>query len=162
MTSKNRTGRSVANLSLGGLLSPMTNQAVAAAADAGLFMAVAAGNNGLPTLTASPASEPKACTVGATDEQDMRASFSNFGGLVDVFAPGVDVKSTWNNGTDETNVLSGTSMATPHVAGLGAYLLGLEGERSAGDLCTRIQELSTKGVVGLALSRNYLAFNGVE
>lgn len=161
MKTKGRTGKSVANLSLGGIISPMTNQAVAQAADEGLFMAVAAGNNGLPTITASPASEPKACTVGATDIDDNRAYFSNFGLLVDIFAPGVNVESTWNNGSDETNTISGTSMATPHITGLGAYLLALEGARTPDALCRRMQDLSTKDAIFLPLSKNYLAYNGL-
>lgn len=88
MKAKNRVGKSVANLSLGGPFSPMTNQAAAEAVAQGLFLAVAAGNSGLPTITASPASEKSVCTVGATDKDDNRASFSNFGALVDIFAPG--------------------------------------------------------------------------
>lgn len=81
-TQKGRIGKSVLNLSLGGLLSPMTNQAVTEAVNQGMFLAVAAGNSGLPTITASPASAPAVCTVGATDANDARASFSNFGLLV--------------------------------------------------------------------------------
>ncbi|KAH7049177.1 peptidase S8/S53 domain-containing protein [Macrophomina phaseolina] len=157
---------SVGNLSLGGIISTAQMQAVRAAVDAGLFLAVAAGNSGLPTILFSPANEQSACTVGATDKDDKLASFSNFGLLVDVLAPGVDIKSTWNDG--KTNIISGTSMATPHVAGLGAYLLGLEQRRSPRDLCARIQSLSTKdkvtGTAGLPppLTKNYLAFNGAS
>lgn len=89
---------SVGNLSLGGIISTAQMQAVRAAVDAGLFLAVAAGNSGLPTILFSPANEQSACTVGATDKDDKLASFSNFGLLVDVLAPGVDIKSTWNDG----------------------------------------------------------------
>ncbi|KAB8349456.1 hypothetical protein FH972_023483 [Carpinus fangiana] len=159
---KGRVGKAVGNLSLGGLFSPTTNQAAAQAISQGLFLAIAAGNNGLPTITSSPASEPSACTVGATDINDARASFSNFGYLVDIFAPGVNVTSTWIGGPDDTNTISGTSMATPHITGLGAYLLALEGPRTPAALCSRIQALATKGVIsnpGL-LSKNYLAYNG--
>lgn len=126
-TQKGRIGKSVLNLSLGGPTSPTTNQAVAEAVNEGMFLAVAAGNSGLPTITASPASAPEVCTVGASDSNDARASFSNFGLLVDIFAPGVDVTSTWIDGPDDTNTISGTSMASPHVAGLAAYFLGLGG-----------------------------------
>lgn len=150
-------------MSLGGLrLGEATNQAAAAAVEAGLFLAVAAGNDGLPAFLFSPASEPTVCTVGASDSDDSRASFSNFGALVDIFAPGVDVLSAWNNGTTETNVISGTSMATPHITGLGAYLLALEGDRDPIALCERIQELSTVDALsnpGL-FTENRLAFNG--
>lgn len=165
MNSKGRRGKAVGNLSLGGLFSPTTNAAVAEAVRQGLFLAVAAGNSGLPTFTASPASEPSVCTVGATDAQDNRASFSNFGLLVDVFAPGVNVTSAWFESDTDTNTISGTSMASPHVAGLGAYLLGLEGAREPGPLCERIRALSTKGKIRaldtlLGLSKNQLAYNG--
>lgn len=90
---------SVANMSLGGIYNTAQKDAVKAAIDAGLFMAVAAGNDGLPTLLFSPANEPSACTVGATDKDDNLASFSNWGSLVDILAPGVDIESTWNNGS---------------------------------------------------------------
>jgi subtilisin family serine protease len=84
---------------------------------------------------------------------------------VDVVAPGVDVESAFIGGPHKTAVLSGTSMAAPHVAGLGAYLLALEGERDPQDLCKRIQDLSTEGAVsGLQtlLTPNKLIFNGVK
>lgn len=77
----------------------------------------------------------------------------------------MDVTSAFIGGPDETAVLSGTSMAAPHIAGLGAYLLALEGERSPEDLCDRIRQLSTKGKVSglqLLLNKNNLAFNGAE
>lgn len=123
---------------------------------------MAAGNDGLPAELFSPASEPTVCTVGATDASDARASFSNWGPDVDVFAPGVDILSTWTGGPDDTEVLSGTSMASPHVAGLAAYLIALEGERKPVALCERVRKLATPGVVsnpGL-LTPNLLAFNG--
>ncbi|KAI1077090.1 oryzin precursor [Whalleya microplaca] len=160
-TSKGRIGKAVANLSLGAfrLLSSSTNTAAAAAVEAGLFLAVAAGNDGLPAFLSSPASEPTVCTVGAVESDDSRASFSNFGSLVDVFAPGVDIISTWNNGS--TGIISGTSMATPHITGLGAYLLGLEGARDPAALCERIQKLATPDVVTNSLStNNIIAYNG--
>ncbi|PPJ54789.1 hypothetical protein CBER1_04027 [Cercospora berteroae] len=161
--SKGRIGKAVGNLSLGGPLSPATNAAVAEAVAEGLFLAVAAGNSGLPTITASPASAPEVCTVGASDDQDRRASYSNFGLLVDVFAPGSNITSTWIDSDSDTNTISGTSMASPHVAGLGAYLLALEGPQDPQALCSRIQELSTKNALNLGLqlfSGNRLAYNG--
>lgn len=160
MKAKGRTRKSVANLSLGGIPSPMTNAAAKEAVAQGLFLAVAAGNSGLPTITASPASEPDVCTVAASDSNDNRASFSNFGLLVDIFAAGVNVTSTWIDGPDDTNTISGTSMATPHITGLGAYLLGLEGAREPKALCQRMKDIATKGKVKLALSANDLAYNG--
>ncbi|KAF2739732.1 subtilisin-like serine protease-like protein PR1A [Polyplosphaeria fusca] len=152
---------SVANMSLGGGKNDAVNQAVAAAVASGLFMAVAAGNDYDDAQFYSPASEPSACTVGATDSTDTRAAFSNTGTLVDVFAPGVQVLSTWNNGG--TNSISGTSMATPHIAGLGAYLLSFE-SIDVSELCARIAALSQEGKIAdiPAGTVNLLAFNGAE
>ena len=156
----------MANLSLGGSrlldLGSTTNDAAAAAVEAGGFLAVAAGNDGLPAFLSTPASEPTVCTVGATERDDSKASFSNFGSLVDVFAPGVNITSTWNDG--KTNTISGTSMASPHIAGLGAYLLALEGARNPIELCERIQELAGDNaeVTGSLSSNNVLAYNGAS
>jgi subtilisin family serine protease len=169
---------SVANMSLGGGKSQAVNDAVsflhyptwlehqltflqvANAIAAGVFFGVAAGNNNADSANFSPASEPSACTVGASDINDVKASFSNYGSLVDVFAPGVGILSAWNNG--QTNTISGTSMATPHVVGLAAYLLALESIPTSG-LCERIIELGIKDVVTNlpAGTPNVLAFNGV-
>ncbi|OTB06536.1 hypothetical protein M426DRAFT_55170, partial [Hypoxylon sp. CI-4A] len=161
-TSKERIGKAVANISLGAikLLASSVNTASAAAVQAGLFLAVAAGNGNLDAGQFSPASEPTVCTVGATEANDTRAGFSNYGSFIDVFAPGVDIVSTWNNGS--TGVISGTSMATPHITGLAAYLLALEGRRDPVALCNRIQELATPGIVTDSLSaNNLLAYNGL-
>jgi len=96
------------------------------------------------------------------DRNDAKASFSNFGPVVDIFGPGVDIISAWIGSTSATNTISGTSMASPHIAGLGAYLIALEGTRTPAALCTRIQSLSTKNVITAAGSGspNYLAYNG--
>jgi hypothetical protein len=85
-------------MSLGGSKSTAVNSAAANAVSAGLFMGVAAGNDGANAANYSPASEPTVCTVGATDVNDKIASFSNYGSVVDIFAPGVSILSTWNNG----------------------------------------------------------------
>ncbi|KAF1950986.1 subtilisin-like serine protease-like protein PR1A [Byssothecium circinans] len=150
----------VANLSLGGGKSTAVNSAAASTVSAGVFLAVAAGNDGANAANYSPASEPSAFTVGATDSSDRLASFSNYGSVVDILAPGVSILSTWNNGG--TNTISGTSMAAPHIAGLGAYLLGLEGKTTPAALGSRIQSLSTKNrITGVPSGTvNYLAFNG--
>jgi len=159
--SKGRIGKAVANLSLGGIFSPSTNAAAAEAVSQGLFLAVAAGNDGLPAFTSSPASEKSVCTIGASDASDNKASFSNFGSLVDVFAPGVNVTSAWIDGPDDTNTISGTSMATPHVTGLGAYLLALEGAKDPIALCDRIKALANKKVKNPGLfTTNGVAYNG--
>ncbi|KAK5987784.1 Cuticle-degrading protease [Cladobotryum mycophilum] len=134
----------VANMSLGGSKSAQVNAAAAAVVKANVFLAVAAGNESRDAETSSPASEASACTVGATDKTDALASYSNFGALVDVLAPGTDIKSTWPGG--KTNTISGTSMASPHVAGLGAYLLGL-GNVKAADVCATLAKTALKGAI---------------
>jgi subtilisin family serine protease len=155
-----RTGRSVISMSLGGGFSQASNNAVAEAVAAGIFTAVAAGNDGVNAANTSPASTPTAFTVGATDSTDTRGSFSNFGSVLDIFAPGVNVKSAWIGGTTTTRTISGTSMACPHVAGLAAYLIGLEGTRTPAALGARIQSLSNKNLVKSpgSGSPNYLAY----
>ncbi|KAI0470218.1 proteinase T-like protein [Xylaria cf. heliscus] len=149
----------VANMSLGGASSTSINSAARAMISAGVFLAVAAGNSNTDASSTSPAGEPNVCTVGATTSADARASFSNYGSVVDIFAPGQDVLSTWNNGG--TNTISGTSMASPHVAGLGAYLLAAEGQKAPQALCAYIASIATSGALtGVPSgSVNKLAFN---
>jgi subtilisin family serine protease len=132
----------VVNMSLGGGLSTAINNAATGITNAGLFLAVAAGNEGQNAANVSPASTASACTVGATDINDRTASFSNFGAVLDVYAPGVNVLSTWIGST--TRSISGTSMASPHIAGLGAYYLGL-GASTPTNLCTYIRSQALSG-----------------
>ncbi|KAI9503911.1 peptidase S8/S53 domain-containing protein [Coemansia spiralis] len=139
---------SVANMSLGGGLSRALNLAVDAAVRAGVHYAVAAGNDNRDACDYSPASSPNAITVGATTITDERAWFSNYGKCVDVFAPGKDILSTWIGSRYQTNTISGTSMASPHVAGLAAYLLSKSNSTLTGEeLKSLINDLSTKGAV---------------
>jgi len=104
----------VINMSLGGGFSQSINDAVAAAADAGIVVVVAAGNSNANACNYSPASEPKAITVGSTTNTDARSSFSNFGDCVDVYDPGSGITSAWIGSTSATRTISGTSMASPH------------------------------------------------
>ena len=152
----------VANMSLGGGYSASSNSAAAAMVKAGVFLAVAAGNDGKNAANYSPASEPTVCTVGATTSADAIASYSNFGTLVDIFAPGSSILSTWIGTTTATNTISGTSMATPHVAGLAAYLLTLLGKKTPAALCAYIASTANSGVItGIPSGTiNKLAFNG--
>ncbi|KAG4220271.1 hypothetical protein PC116_g31250 [Phytophthora cactorum] len=152
----------VANMSLGSDFSFTVNFAAQALVEAGVFLAVAAGNSARDARDTSPASEPSVCTVGASDKTDAIAYFSNYGSVVDVFAPGVDVVSSFIGGKDVTHTYSGTSMASPHVAGLGAYLLALEGQKSPTELCSYIQEIATSGALSGVPSntKNLVAFNG--
>ena len=111
----------VANMSLGGGASSTLDAAVQRVIADGVTMAVAAGNENADSCGASPARVPDALTVAASDRNDARASFSNRGTCVDLFAPGVDITSDWLSGG--TNTISGTSMATPHVTGAAALYL---------------------------------------
>jgi aqualysin 1 len=113
----------VANLSLGSSKSATVNAAVAGAFNKGVVMVVAAGNSNADACQYSPASEPTAITVGATTSGDARASYSNYGSCVDLFAPGSSITSAWYTGTGAINTINGTSMASPHVAGIAALAL---------------------------------------
>lgn len=113
----------VANLSLGSSKSSTVNAAVAGAFNKGVTMVVAAGNSNADACLYSPSSEPTAITVGATTSSDARASYSNFGSCVDVFAPGSSITSAWYTSATATNTISGTSMASPHVAGVAVLAL---------------------------------------
>lgn len=159
-----RAANAVISMSLGGPVSQAFNTAVEAATSNGVLSVVAAGNSFADASNYSPASAPSAITVGAVDVNNNKPGFSNFGAVVDVFAPGVDVLSTWIGGEDATNTISGTSMACPHVAGLALYLKGLEGLASPGEVADRIVELATEDVVGSpgTGSPNRLAYNGIE
>ena len=118
----------VANMSLGGGFSGTLNTAVTNAIASGVTFAVAAGNSyGANACNYSPASAPNALTVGATTSTDARASYSNVGTCVDLFAPGSSIKSAWSTGDGATNTISGTSMASPHVAGVAALYLSATG-----------------------------------
>jgi subtilisin family serine protease len=116
----------VANMSLGfgGVVSSIDN-AVTNAIAAGISFVIAAGNSNIDACGVSPARTPNAITVGSTTSTDQRSSFSNFGSCVDIFAPGSNITSAWHTGNSVTNTISGTSMASPHVAGVVAlYLAG--------------------------------------
>merc|ERR1711881_90617 len=117
---------SAANMSLGGGKSPTLDAAVNAAVDAGIHFAVAAGNDNADSCNYSPAAAEKAVTVGASTLEDTRAYFSNYGKCNDIFAPGLNIQSTWIGSKYAINTISGTSMASPHIAGLLAYLLSLQ------------------------------------
>ncbi|KAK9478662.1 peptidase S8/S53 domain-containing protein [Lipomyces japonicus] len=117
---------SVANMSLGGGKSPALDAAVNAAVDAGIHFAVAAGNDNADACSYSPAAAEKAVTVGASTLGDERAYFSNYGSCVDIFGPGLNIQSTWIGSPYALNTISGTSMASPHIAGLLAYFVSLQ------------------------------------
>ncbi|WP_328999945.1 S8 family peptidase [Kribbella sp. NBC_00709] len=145
---KNAKKPAVANMSLGGGADDALDAAVKASVGAGVTYAVAAGNDGADACQSSPAREPSAITVGATDDQDHRASFSNFGKCVDLFAPGVDITSVGITDPDATAKMSGTSMATPHVAGGIALYLADHPDATPADVATALVANSTPDKVG--------------
>ena len=114
----NHQSPAVANMSLGGGASTALDQAVANSVASGVVYAVSAGNNNTNACTQSPARAPSALTVAASNKQDKRPNFSNFGTCVDIFAPGVGITAGWIGGNSATMTISGTSMASPHVAGV--------------------------------------------
>ncbi|WP_203897781.1 S8 family peptidase [Virgisporangium aliadipatigenens] len=120
---KNAAKPAVVNMSLGGTASAALDAAVKKSIAAGITYAVAAGNENTNACNVSPARTPEAITVGATDPADRRASFSNYGSCLDIFAPGVGILSSTKTSNTSTGKMSGTSMATPHVAGAIALYL---------------------------------------
>jgi subtilisin family serine protease len=141
----NHRANAVANMSLGGGYSSSLNSAATNLINSGVFLAVAAGNESQDACNVSPASAPGTITVAASDSTDTRASFSNYGGCVDVYAPGVNITSAWLN--SGTNTISGTSMATPHVAGVGALYKATYGDAAASTIISWIKTNGTSGVI---------------
>ncbi|XP_041453289.1 aqualysin-1-like [Lytechinus variegatus] len=109
--------KDVASMSLGGGISTALDNAVKDLISSGVPTAVAAGNDDANACYSSPARASTAITVGATDSNDKRSSFSNYGNCLDIFAPGTSITSTWYTSNSATRTISGTSMACPHVAG---------------------------------------------
>jgi subtilisin family serine protease len=128
----NHNRPAVANMSLGGGASSALDAAVRNSIAAGVTYAIAAGNSNANAGNYSPARVSEAITVGSSTSSDAKSSFSNFGSVVDIFAPGSSITSAWSTSDTATNTISGTSMATPHVAGMAArYLQGNPGASPA-------------------------------
>jgi subtilisin family serine protease len=135
----------VANMSLGGGRSTSLNTAANNLANSGVFLAVAAGNESQNACNVSPASAASAYTTAASDRTDLRASFSNYGSCVDGYAPGVSIRSAWLSSGSRT--ISGTSMATPHVAGVGALYKSNFGDATSATVANWINSNATTGVI---------------
>ncbi|MFJ7070926.1 S8 family serine peptidase [Streptomyces sp. NPDC101115] len=122
---QNHQGPSVANMSLGGGADPALDDAVKKAIASGVTFGVAAGNESSDAGQGSPSRVTEAITVASSTKDDEQSGFSNFGSVVDLYAPGSEITSAWNDSDTGTKTISGTSMATPHVVGAAAvYLAG--------------------------------------
>ena len=137
----------VANMSLGGSYDLAINDAVTRAVADGITMVVASGNESTDACTKSPASAPAAITVGATSNNDSRAYYSNVGACVDIFAPGSSITSASISGNTATALMSGTSMASPHVAGVAALILGNARSLTPAQVGAQLSADATVGVV---------------
>ncbi|EMI8960160.1 S8 family peptidase [Acinetobacter baumannii] len=144
---KNGKKPAVVNMSLGGATSSSLDSAVENLYNNGYVMVVAAGNSNTDACTSSPARVSKAITVAATDNTDTRASYSNYGSCVDIFAPGSQINSSWIGNNTATKILNGTSMATPHVAGVVAEMLQSTPTASPQTISTNLLNQASSNVV---------------
>ena len=141
----NRTNPAVANLSLGGGLNTSLNTAVTNLSNSGVFVAVAAGNSNSNACNYSPASATAVFTTASSESNDARRSSSNWGSCVDGYAPGGGITSTWIGGG--TNTISGSSMASPHVAGVAALYKATYGNAATSTIDSWIKTNSTANVI---------------
>jgi subtilisin family serine protease len=159
---KNRKTPAVANMSLGGGKSQAVDDAVARLVAAGVYVVVAAGNSNADACQSSPAGAPGAMTVAASTNTDAKASYSNWGSCVDLYAPGSSITSAWHSSRTAINTISGTSMAAPHVAGVAALYRG----KYAGDGTSAVTDSlignATAGKIGgnVVGTPNKLLFKG--
>ncbi|GGW06771.1 serine protease [Streptomyces narbonensis] len=144
---RNAVKPAVANMSLGGGADSTLDTAVRNSIASGVTYAVAAGNSNANASNYSPARVTEALTVGSTTNTDARSSFSNYGTVLDLFAPGSNITSAWNTGDSATNTISGTSMASPHVAGAAAVYLGDNPTATPAQVGTALVNAATPNVV---------------
>lgn len=145
---KNHRAPAVANMSLGGGDSEALDNAVRGAIERGVTFVVAAGNSDADACSGSPNRVEPAITVGSTTREDQRSSFSNYGPCLDLFAPGSDITGAWYQEDDEVNTISGTSMASPHVAGSAALILAADPALSPASVDAMLEDLATRNVLG--------------
>lgn len=165
VTSDHQAGQpAVANMSLGGGASSALDTAVRNSISDGVSYAIAAGNGNIlgqavNACNVSPARVTEAMTISATTNADGKASWANFGNCVDWFAPGVGITSAWYTSNTATNTISGTSMATPHTAGVAALYLQSSPSASPATVRSALFNATTKGVVTSArTTNNHLLF----
>ncbi|MGW8061700.1 S8 family peptidase [Streptomyces ziwulingensis] len=144
---RNAVKPAVANMSLGGGADSALDAAVRNAVASGITFVVAAGNESTNASTKSPARVTEAITVGATTSSDARASYSNYGSVLDLFAPGSSITSAWSSGDTATSTISGTSMASPHVAGAAALHLADNPSATPAQVASALTSAATTGVV---------------
>ncbi|MEV4442413.1 S8 family peptidase, partial [Streptomyces sp. NPDC049577] len=144
---KNHKGPSVANMSLGGGADEALDAAVRKAIASGVTFAVAAGNESTDAGQGSPARVKEAITVASTTKDDQQSDFSNFGSVVDLYAPGSDITSDWNDSDSGTKTISGTSMATPHVTGAAALYLSGHKDATPEQVASALTQGATAGKV---------------
>ncbi|MFK8905772.1 S8 family peptidase [Streptomyces sp. YS-3] len=144
---KNHKGPSVANMSLGGGADPALDTAVQKAIASGVTFAVAAGNESADAGQGSPSRVKEAITVASSTKDDQQSDFSNFGAVVDLYAPGSDITSDWNTDDSATKTISGTSMATPHVVGAAAVYLAAHKDATPAQVSDALTGGATAGKI---------------
>lgn len=147
---ENHQGPSVANMSLGGGADEALDAAVQKAIASGVTFAVAAGNESSDAGEGSPSRVPEAITVASSTVDDEQSSFSNYGPAVDIYAPGSDITSSWNDSDDASHTISGTSMATPHVVGAAAVYLAGHPDATPAEVATALTGGATPDAIGNA------------